>query len=31
LRFEAISADRMHAIRALIEGELADVRRALGR
>lgn len=30
LRFEAISADRMNAIRALIEGELADVRRALG-
>ncbi|MBH0192662.1 MAG: phosphomannomutase, partial [Nitrospira sp.] len=31
LRFEAVSADRMHAIRALIEGELAAVRRALGR
>lgn len=30
LRFEAISSDRMNAIRALIEGELADVRRALG-
>jgi phosphomannomutase/phosphoglucomutase len=30
LRFEAVSADRMHAIRALIEGELAAVRRALG-
>jgi phosphomannomutase/phosphoglucomutase len=30
LRFEAISADRMNAIRALIEGELATVRRALG-
>ncbi|HEX5646646.1 MAG TPA: phosphomannomutase/phosphoglucomutase [Nitrospira sp.] len=30
LRFEAISVDRMNAIRALIEGELADVRRALG-
>jgi phosphomannomutase/phosphoglucomutase len=30
LRFEAASADRMHAIRALIEGELATVRRALG-
>jgi phosphomannomutase/phosphoglucomutase len=31
LRFEAVSADRMNAIRGLIEGELADVRRALGR
>jgi phosphomannomutase/phosphoglucomutase len=31
LRFEAISLDRMNAIRALIEGELAEVRRALGR
>ena len=30
LRFEAISIDRMNAIRALIEGELAEVRRALG-
>ena len=30
LRFEAISADRMNAIRALIEGELANVRRAFG-
>jgi phosphomannomutase/phosphoglucomutase len=30
LRFEASSADRMNAIRAAIEGELADVRRALG-
>ena len=30
LRFEAVSADRMHAIRALIEGELANVRQALG-
>jgi phosphomannomutase/phosphoglucomutase len=30
LRFEAISADRMNAIRALTEGELATVRRALG-
>ena len=30
LRFEAISLDRMTAIRALIESELADVRRVLG-
>ena len=30
LRFEASSTDRMNAIRALIEGELATVRRALG-
>jgi len=30
LRFEAASVDRINAIRALIENELADVRRALG-
>jgi len=30
LRFEATSVDRINAIRALIENELADVRRALG-
>ncbi|MBM4127681.1 MAG: phosphomannomutase, partial [Nitrospira sp.] len=30
LRFEAASLDRMNAIRALIESELADARRVLG-
>jgi phosphomannomutase/phosphoglucomutase len=30
LRFEAISSERMHTIRAIIEGELAEARRALG-
>lgn len=30
LRFEAISSDRMNVIRALVESELAEARRALG-
>ncbi|MBI3355286.1 MAG: phosphomannomutase/phosphoglucomutase [Nitrospirae bacterium] len=30
LRFEAISSERMDIIRALVEGELAEARRALG-